>query len=686
MKSICVLSYLLAVSAAAQQPPVPAAAAAVTVSAPADPLAARREQRLTGRSIDAAGKSFTWGGGAYRFANGSFWEIAGADGAPAGYFFLGAGSLSWSAGDDAASRVYVDNAKRVGGLSHAADRSLEFAFERASFHASPRSLPAVGDPAAAADAPSDAWERHRQSFRSDRMMPPEFGVAAAAANGTSFGEALLAGSRDVRHRVDGALGFEETLAVLDSPSGLPSTFPGWRYPGVVGRRTVGHARRTAPVPDVRLVDLDVDVRETETGWGAFAVQETLRAERAVRAIVLELRSDILQAHTLSPVAARFLGASTEDGKPVRAILDEGSLLVVLPEAIPAGGSRRISFRYEAPFLARSGGDNRWELQLASAWYPQPPALRAAAFHTFHGVVRAKKPLVPFASGETVRRAEDGAWNVVETRLRRPVPFVAVVAGAYTVQEDTQDGVVCRIASYGVSKERSGAKLLNLFHKMRRFYEPYFGPFPWKEYTILEVPRWGFGQAPPGMMRITREAFQANVLGDDVAAFFSGGINERLAHEIAHSYWGYGVWGATENDQWIEETFAEVSAGRLIEEMKDRSDYTRLANIWRTRAKDASSLAPVALANDVTRKVEFYDSSDLWADRFYLTYFKGAVLLEAIRKEIGDDAFFTVLKSFQRSFEKRPAVTTDQFVGLLSYVTKKDWKPWFEKFYYGSEMP
>ncbi len=687
MKSLLAVAGLLCpLAAAAQEPPVPTAVASVTVTAPADPVASLRNQHLTGRFVTAAGKSFTWGGGTYRFTGGAFWEVAGADGTPAGLFFLGGGSLSWSAGDDAAARVYADNAKRVGGVSRAANGSLEVAFTRASFHASPQAFPAVGDPALAADPPSAAWEQHRKRFRVDREMPPEFGVAAGAANGASFGEALLEGSGDVRHRVDGALGFEETLAVLDSPAGLPSTFPGWRYPAVVGRRTVGHARRTAPVPDVRLVDLDVDVRETETGWGTFAVQETLLAERGVRAIALELRSDILQAHTLSPVAARFMGAFAEDGRRVPAVFEKGLLLLILPEAIPQGASRRITFRYDAPFLTRWGGDNLWELPLAGEWYPQPVALRSAARHTFHAVVRAKKPLVPFASGETVRRAEDGAWNLVETRLAKPVPFVAVLAGAYTVQEDTQDGVVCRVASYGVSKERSGAKLMNLFHKMRKFYEPYFGPFPWKEYTIVEVPSWGFGQAPPGMMRITREAFQANVLGDDVAAFFSGGINERLAHEIAHSYWGYGVWGATGNDQWIEESFAEVSAGRLIEDMKDKSDFTRLANIWRTRAKDASSLAPVALSNDVARKVEFFDSSNLWVDRYYLTYFKGSILLQAIRKEVGDDTFFTILKSFQRSFEKKPAVTTDQFVGLLSFVTKKDWKPWFEKYYYGFETP
>jgi aminopeptidase len=681
------LLTLVACPLLAQTPPaVPTVAAAVRVTAPVDPLGNYRDPRLPGRALAAAGASFEWGGGTYRFASGTLWELAAADGSPIGLYFEGSGSLSWAAGDEAAARVYAENAKRVGGVS-AAPGGLAASFSRASFLYASSARPKLPELAASGAAPPvDAFRQHRKRFADDRDMPPEAGLAVAAANGTAFAEAFLESGKDLRHRVDAAAGLEETLTAMDRPSGTPSTFPGWRYGAVIARRPVGHPRRTPPGADVRLTDLAIDVHELEGGWGRFAVEETFAADRPVRALALALRSDILQSRTLSAVSAKLMSAA-RGGTLLPAVLEKDTLVVVLPEAVPAGSTVKLSIRYEAPYLSRHGGDNLWELPIAGAWYPQPAALRSASRHTFHAVIRAKKPLVPFASGDTVRRAVEGDENVVETRLDRPVPFVAALAGAYTVQEEAQDGVVCRVASYGVSKERSGARLTNLFHRMRKFYEPYFGAFPWREYTIVEVPSYGFGQAPPGMMRITQEAFQANVIGGDAeAAFFSAGINERLAHEIAHSWWGYGVWGATPNDQWIEESFAETSAARLIEEMKDRADFTRLANVWRTRAKEASSLAPIALANDVSRKVEFFDSSDLWVDRFYLTYFKGAVLLQAIRKEIGDDAFFTVLKSFQRSFEKKPAVTTDQFVGLLSYVTKKDWKPWFEKYYYGTEVP
>ena len=50
-------------------------------------------------------------------------------------------------------------------------------------------------------------------------------------------------------------------------------------------------------------------------------------------------------------------------------------------------------------------------------------------------------------------------------------------------------------------------------------------------------------------------------------------------------------------------------------------------------------------------------------------------------------FFTVMKSFLKSFAtRRPAVVTSDLVGLLEFATKKDWKPWFESYFYGTEVP
>ena len=39
-----------------------------------------------------------------------------------------------------------------------------------------------------------------------------------------------------------------------------------------------------------------------------------------------------------------------------------------------------------------------------------------------------------------------------------------------------------------------------------YYEEFLGPFPFPEFNILEINDYGFGQAPPATMFITKEAF------------------------------------------------------------------------------------------------------------------------------------------------------------------------------------
>ena len=63
-----------------------------------------------------------------------------------------------------------------------------------------------------------------------------------------------------------------------------------------------------------------------------------------------------------------------------------------------------------------------------------------------------------------------------------------------------------------------------------------------------------------------------------------------------------------------------------------------------------------------------------------------MVLHALRQEIGDDnTFFTILKSFQRSFRGQPAYTKD-FIGITSFILKKDMMPFFEKYPLGTELP
>jgi len=77
------------------------------------------------------------------------------------------------------------------------------------------------------------------------------------------------------------------------------------------------------------------------------------------------------------------------------------------------------------------------------------------------------------------------------------------------------------------------------------------------------------------------------------------------------------------------------------------------------------------------------------DRFYtrqgLLYAKGPTLLHALHQELGDQVFLTWLKSIQSNFRWKFA-TTRQLFALLGFITKKDYTPFYNDYYWGLALP
>src|SRR5207244_13353561 len=70
---------------------------------------------------------------------------------------------------------------------------------------------------------------------------------------------------------------------------------------------------------------------------------------------------------------------------------------------------------------------------------------------------------------------------------------------------------------------------------------------------------------------------------------------------------------------------------------------------------------------------------------HILYNKGPLLLEAIRKQLGDERFLIFLKSYQKSFAWKFGTTKD-VAGLLGFMTKQDWNPFFDQYFWGLQIP
>ena len=449
---------------------------------------------------------------------------------------------------------------------------------------------------------------------------------------------------------------------------------------VLSDQPVGRDRRDNLPP--RFLVVDVDLAVTAPGGKDLSITavETVRSLTGGTRVLLFDLYDTRFAWTnvaLDPRHLRVKGVFDEAGTALAFDHRKDELAVELAAPLQAGAQAKLRFEIEGDILFQPQGDNYWELGV-EPWFPLPDL--AGQYYTVHATVKVKKPFVPFAPGKTVRRVEEGDYNVLETRVDKPVQFMVVVAGKYGFTEETKNGVTVRVASYARTNDIGIRKLMNLTHKVIEYYEGFLGKFPFDEFNVVEIHSWGYGQAPPGFMFITSEAF--NPIGDRVNQFFSGGVNERFSHEIAHQYWGHVVKMASYEEQWLTESFAEICAGLFVRDLRGKSDFEGLKAVWKSRAEEAASSAPIPLANRLRAESDMATAAQY---RTYLLYFKGPWILETIRQQIGEEAFLRFLSSTQATLRWKFG-STRTVQAVLEAVTKKEWKSFFDATYWGTAMP
>ena len=147
----------------------------------------------------------------------------------------------------------------------------------------------------------------------------------------------------------------------------------------------------------------------------------------------------------------------------------------------------------------------------------------------------------------------------------------------------------------------------------------------------------------------------------------------LAHEIAHQWFGDAVTLTQWPDIWLHEGFATLSEWLWSEHTAGQSAHDRFAELLaEPAAADQWAFPP---ANPGA-------PANLFAGP---VYDRGAMTLQALREEIGDDKFFTILRTWYRDHRYRN-VTTAQFIALSEKVSGVDLDPFFTTWLYTAGKP
>ncbi len=445
-----------------------------------------------------------------------------------------------------------------------------------------------------------------------------------------------------------------------------------RFPEILSRQPIGRDRLARPSLQYRLTDVEATVVNPEGMDVRAEVRETYEILAPTRFLSLTLSSwrnveGIKHDYVLQTVHG-------EDGRPLHFVHREGTLIVELPETVTAGGSVVLDFVIEGDILNRPRGDSYWQLG-PGGWLPEPRRVDAN-FHAYRVVVKAPKPFTPFSNGKTVRRWEEGDLACAEFKEDNPIFLPVILAGKYRTFEQTADGLTIQVHAYGQAKPDRMKKLANNLFALREFYAKVLGDYPFEELKVIEINELGWGQAPPGIIFITKEAFLPG--GSQNARGWSMGINSRLAHELAHPWWGDISPWASDADYWLCESTAEYYAVLAMGQLWRESEFEKEYDGWRDRSRWVQDRGSILLANQLS-------TEDGFRDRQALLYAKGPIVLHALRREMGDNPFFTAFKTLltNRRFQH---ISTQDVISVVNYVTGEDYTDWIHRYIAGTEWP
>jgi len=147
-----------------------------------------------------------------------------------------------------------------------------------------------------------------------------------------------------------------------------------------------------------------------------------------------------------------------------------------------------------------------------------------------------------------------------------------------------------------------------------------------------------GFARPGLI-VTSEGLTLEALAQDPNfSLFQG-----VAHEIAHYWWNF---GAGQGD-WINEAFAEYFSAIAVENLRSEEAFNAVMADYR---KQVSELPPDAPSLSSVGMME--------QGSFVVRYYKGSVMLNTIRRAMGDEKFFAACHEFFEMYRDKPTGTEE----------------------------
>lgn len=381
------------------------------------------------------------------------------------------------------------------------------------------------------------------------------------------------------------------------------------------------------------------------------------------------------------IASIELSKGRSRSTPEYSLQGEGDtiLRIKLPEPLVPGDSISIQFKYKViiPPAGDRFGYGDVNINMGN-WYPIAAVYDDEGWNLdkYYSVgdpfysdvsdyivnIKAPEEYIIAASGYLLEeRAEGGYknWKFHGSNMR---DFAFVAGNNFLIAEDKVGDTVIK-SYYYKGHEKRGKEALDFGKRAIEIFNSTYGKYPYPTYSVVET-EFPSGMEYPGLVYISTMYYDN--------AYSADHLIYTTIHETAHQWW-YGVVGNDQIDEaWLDEGFATYSEGIFTEKEYGRGNGEFYYEILEENAK--KDIEAGAYDGVILKPLSRYEN---WNDYGPAVYTGGAVLLNEIRKQVGDKAFFEILQTYYDEYSFKIA-TTEDFLTVCEKVSGKEFDDLFHK--------
>ncbi len=305
-----------------------------------------------------------------------------------------------------------------------------------------------------------------------------------------------------------------------------------------------------------------------------------------------------------------------------------------------------------------------------AWFPCHDNFTDRAHYQFSITTQAQHSAVCNGLLTNQETLADGRirWDW-ELAQEIPTYLASVAVADYEWLESNHTGLEREIPILYAAREADTARLKGSFEHMPECidgFENAFGPYQFDRIGFVAVPFRG------GAME-----HAANIAYPTFALDGTYEWESLMAHEFAHHWWGDLVTCASADEMWLNEGWASFCANYFFEVAYGKERYKRETRqnhqevLQYSHVRDGGFLAVSPIPFDYTYGSTVYD--------------KGAVVAQALRGYMGDEAFFRCTRQFvqENAFTE---ITSLQFQDYLSDCSNTDLSHFFNNWVFKPGFP